>query len=59
VNALLQRMARETGARYVNLWPLFLDARGRLDARYTNDGLHLNPLGYERWVRYLKQSRFL
>ena len=59
VNALLRRMARDVGARYVNLWPLFLDAKGRLDARYTNDGLHLNQLGYERWVRYLKQAGYL
>ena len=59
VNALLRRMARETGAQWVNLWPVVLDAKGHLDARLTGDGLHLNQQGYERWVRFLKAQRFL
>ena len=33
VNRMLRRMARETGATYLDLWPLFLDAKGHLDAR--------------------------
>jgi lysophospholipase L1-like esterase len=59
VNLLLRRMARETGATYVDLWPIFVDANGRLDARLTGDGLHLNQQGYERWVRYLKRLGYL
>ena len=59
VNRLIRRMARETEATYVDLWPVFVDRQGRLDASLTNDGLHLNPAGYARWVRYLKQRRYL
>jgi lysophospholipase L1-like esterase len=59
VNRLLARMARQTGATYVDLWPVVVDARGRLDARLTGDGLHLNRQGYERWVAYLKQKRMM
>ena len=59
VNRLLRRMARETGVTWVDLWPIFVDARNRLDASLTGDGLHLNQAGYERWVRYLKQRRYL
>ena len=59
VNRLLRAMARETGVRYVDLWPLFVDRRGLLDAKLTGDGLHLNRLGYERWVAYLKRARLL
>jgi lysophospholipase L1-like esterase len=59
VNRLLKRMARETGVRYVDLWPLFVDRKRQLDARYTRDGLHLNQAGYEKWVRYLKAERLL
>jgi hypothetical protein len=59
VNRLLRRMARETGATYVDLWPIFLDASGHLDARLTGDGLHLNQRGYERWVAHLKKARML
>ena len=59
VNRLLRAMARETGVRYLDLWPLFVDRRGLLDAKLTGDGLHLNRLGYERWVAYLKRARLL
>jgi lysophospholipase L1-like esterase len=59
VNRLLARMARETGATYVDLWPVVVNAQGRLDARLTGDGLHLNRQGYERWVAYLKKARLL
>lgn len=59
VNRLLREMARATGATYVDLWPIFVDTHHRLDASLTGDGLHLNAQGYERWVRYLKQKRYL
>jgi lysophospholipase L1-like esterase len=59
VNRLIRQMARATGAQYIDLWPIFVDAHGRLDASLTGDGLHLNAQGYERWVRYLKQRRYL
>lgn len=59
VNRLLRRMARETGATYVDLWPIFVDRQNRLDASLTGDGLHLNAAGYERWVRYLKRAGYL
>jgi lysophospholipase L1-like esterase len=59
VNRLLRRMARETGATYVDLWPIFVDRRNQLDATLTGDGLHLNQKGYERWVRYLKRAGYL
>lgn len=59
VNRLLRRMAKETGATYIDLWPIVVDAKGHLDARLTGDGLHLNAQGYERWVAYLRKARLL
>ena len=59
VNRRLREVARSTGARYVNLHALFTDGRGRLDARYTGDGLHLNERGYRRWVGYLERMGYL
>ena len=59
VNRLIRRMARETGATYIDLWPIFVDRNNRLDASLTGDGLHLNQQGYERWVRFLQRRRFL
>jgi glucosylceramidase len=59
VNRLIRQMARETGATYIDLWPIFVDRAGRLDASLTGDGLHLNQRGYERWARFLQQRRYL
>jgi lysophospholipase L1-like esterase len=59
VNRLLRQVARETGATYIDLWPIFVDRQNRLDASLTGDGLHLNQQGYQRWVRFLQQRRYL
>jgi lysophospholipase L1-like esterase len=59
VNRLLQRMARETHATYIDLWPIFIDKQNHLDASLTGDGLHLNQQGYERWVAFLKRRGYL
>jgi lysophospholipase L1-like esterase len=59
VNRLLQRMARERHATYIDLWPIFIDKQNHLDATLTGDGLHLNEAGYVRWVAFLKQKGYL
>ena len=59
VNRLIRRMARQTGATYIDLWPIFVDRQNRLDASLTGDGLHLNAAGYERWVRHLRRAGYL
>jgi len=59
VNRLLRRMARETQATYIDLWPIFVDRENHLDANLTGDGLHLNQQGYERWVAFLKRKGYL
>jgi glucosylceramidase len=59
VNRLIRQMARETGATYIDLWPIFVDRQNRLDAALTGDGLHLNQQGYERWVRFLVRRGYL
>jgi len=59
VNQLLRQMARTTHATYIDLWPVFVDRQNHLDASLTGDGLHLNQLGYERWVAFLKRMGYL
>jgi len=54
LNRMLREVAASTRTRFVDLYPVFLDASGRLDARYTTDGLHLNEAGYELWVDQLR-----
>ncbi len=56
LNPLLRSAALATGARWVDLWPVFQDRQGRLDARFTEDGLHLNARGYQAWVAYLRKT---
>ena len=58
-NQLLYKVALDTKITFVNLFPLFLDNRQRLDSALTGDGLHLNRKGYERWVNHLKEMGFL
>jgi len=41
---------RSTRTRVVDPDSVVRDARGRLDARYTTHGLHLDEAGYEPWV---------
>lgn len=50
VNAGIRRIAKDYGVQYIDLWPALADKRGRLDKKYTNDGLHLTGPGYKRWV---------
>ena len=59
VNALLRDVAVATQSRYVNLFPVFMDAQERLREDYTTDGLHLNARGYEVWVDHLRQMGYL
>jgi lysophospholipase L1-like esterase len=60
-NKLIQQAALDLHCVYVNLHDLFLDSSGRLDAKYTIDGLHLNPRGegYGIWINELKTKRYL
>jgi len=36
-----------------------LDASGKLDKRYTNDGLHLNGAGYMLWKALLIEQKLM
>ncbi|MES2266192.1 MAG: GDSL-type esterase/lipase family protein [Bacteroidota bacterium] len=59
VNAMLKAQAVSLGYTYINLHPIFLDKQNRLDAKYTNEGLHLKPEAYVVWVNYLKKMKYL
>ncbi|HZG40289.1 MAG TPA: GDSL-type esterase/lipase family protein [Nodosilinea sp.] len=49
VNTQLKAVAAETGADFLDLYPLFVDGDGYLRADLTTDGLHLNQNGYMVW----------
>lgn len=55
LNKGLAKMAKKEKLPFINLYPLFLDNSQKLEASYTNDGLHLNADGYKIWVNELNQ----
>ncbi|WP_198007058.1 GDSL-type esterase/lipase family protein [Roseobacter sp. CCS2] len=50
LNLLLAQYAAQNGIIFVDLNAVLADAEGSLRAEVTQDGLHLNGLGYKRWV---------
>jgi lysophospholipase L1-like esterase len=60
-NKLIKKVTDELHVPYVNIHDLFTDSKGRLDAKYTADGLHLTATGggYQKWISYLKKQGYL
>lgn len=48
-NKRLAEIAVERGITFINLFPLLADENGKLDEKYTNDGLHLLGNAYLVW----------
>ncbi len=48
-NELLKAAAARHRYEFIDLHAEFVDAQGLLDAKYTNDGLHLVGAGYQHW----------
>ncbi|MFQ5445542.1 MAG: GDSL-type esterase/lipase family protein [Saprospiraceae bacterium] len=49
VNDKMRAYARSKGLIFIDLYPLFLDKKGNLDAVYTLDGVHINGAAYLKW----------
>lgn len=54
INDELRKLAPEMGVTLIDIYPEFLDAQNRLDAQYTDEGLHLNEKGYLKWAKILE-----
>jgi lysophospholipase L1-like esterase len=59
INDQLARYATRMRYTYVDLYGKFIDSQGKLDVKYTYDGLHLNAVGYQHWVEVLKELKHL
>ena len=55
VNKGIEEIAIEYGITFIDLYPHFLDEEGKLNKKYTNDGLHLIGEGYLKWAEILKE----
>lgn len=57
VNTALQQFCQVQKITYIDLYNNFLDASGKLDKQYTNDGLHINGFGYMKWKQVLIEKK--
>lgn len=54
INDQLRKLAPQMGVTLIDIYPKFLDSKSRLNAKYTDEGLHLNEIGYLRWAKILQ-----
>jgi len=59
INAQLSNMQKRVKYTFIDLHRSFTDVEGLMDIKYTSDGLHLNPAGYQRWIKILKEAKHL
>jgi lysophospholipase L1-like esterase len=59
LNNSLKAIAKETKITLIDLHPILQDANGKLDKKYTIDGLHINAEGYEVWKKLLRDGKYL
>jgi len=58
VNQQLKQKANENKFTYIDLNKVLSDKDGKLDGKYAKpDGLHLNEIGYQTWVKLLKTKK--
>ena len=56
-NVVIKKLAAKYGYEFVDLYtPLFDEASGEIYARYTSDGVHLTPEGYEVLTACIKPA---
>ena len=59
INEALQNICAWRSIFYIDLYNRFVDAEGKLDKQYTNDGLHINGYGYMLWKSILQEKGYL
>lgn len=59
VNRQLQIICAEKKLDYINLFDAFVDHDGKLDKKYTNDGVHLTGDGYLHWKEVLISGNYI
>lgn len=53
-NAMIRAVCERQGVTYVDLYSSFVTPDGKLDLKYSNDGLHLLGEGYKLWGSIIK-----
>ncbi len=53
-NKCIKEIAEKNDLEYIDLWPFLADKNGKLNKKYTNDGLHLTGPGYRAWTNGIR-----
>lgn len=53
-NKRIKEIAEKNHLKYIDLWPFLADKNGKLNKKYTNDGLHLTGPGYKAWTNGIR-----
>ncbi|MDB5207654.1 MAG: sialate O-acetylesterase [Flavisolibacter sp.] len=59
INESIKNICGKAGLIYVDLYSRLINEEGKLDKRYTNDGLHLTGAGYLLWKELLIEKGFM
>ncbi|SDB62812.1 Lysophospholipase L1 [Flavobacteriaceae bacterium MAR_2010_188] len=54
INEELRKLALKMDVTLIDIYSEFLDEKNRMDAEFTDEGLHLNEKGYLKWAKILK-----
>ena len=49
INSSLKKMTSEENLKYIDLFEKFVNDEGKMNVKYTNDGIHLLGEGYMLW----------
>ena len=55
-NRHLRQFAPSVNAQYLDLWPALSSDGEEIDAKYSDDAVHLTPEGYEAWLSELRPA---
>lgn len=56
VNEMLETIAEEEEVTYLDLYSRFATPEGKMNPKYSNDGLHLNAEGYLLWKEIVEEE---
>ena len=59
LNKRIKALAAQYNVPFIELYSLFNDGQGNLLPEMTNDGIHLRPAAYVKWVDFLKRNKYL
>lgn len=59
VNDALIELGKKEKVTIIDLHTPFMNSDGKLDKKYTSDGLHVNTAGYLLWADILKKGNYL